>query len=67
MLSLKQHKRADMLLRQDVILVNSNAQNLSVWRRNLVQMTHVLVDQAKSTNNVTVKWKHDVGFYNMEC
>jgi hypothetical protein len=29
MLSLKQHKLVDTLLRQDVILVNSNVQNLS--------------------------------------
>jgi hypothetical protein len=55
------------LLPQVVIPVNNNVQSLSVLKRNLALMTHVLVVQAKNTNNVTVNQKNNARLYNLEC
>jgi hypothetical protein len=55
------------LLPQVVIPVNNNVQSLSVLKRNLALMTHVLVAQAKNTNNVTVNQKHNARLCNLEC
>ena len=62
----KLHKLVGMQLRQDVIRVSNNVLSQFVLRKNLVQMNHVLADQVKNINNVTVKLKYNVGFCNME-
>jgi hypothetical protein len=59
--------RLAKLLPLVVIHASNNVQSLFELRRNHALMTHVLVVQAKNTNNVTVNQKHNARLCNLEC